>query len=66
MTLVLSMGGKARLRFDVAVEQAETGRPVCRGWTIHAVTNLDGRPMRPPAWLHEMVGGTAVDDIRAR
>ncbi len=66
MTLVLSMGGKARLRFDVAVEQAETGRPVCRGWTVHAVTNLDGRPVRPPAWLHEMVGGTAVDGSRVR
>jgi acyl-CoA thioester hydrolase len=57
MTSVLTMCGKARLRFDVTIEHAETGQPVCRGWTVHAVTDTSGKPIRPPAWLVEMVAG---------
>jgi acyl-CoA thioester hydrolase len=62
MTLSLSMAGRARLRFDVAVEQAATGRAVCRGWTVHAVTNLAGRPVRPPVWLCAMIVGRAANE----
>jgi acyl-CoA thioester hydrolase len=48
------MAGPARLRFDVAIEQAETGQPVCRGYTVHAVTNDAGKPTRPPQWVTEL------------
>ena len=26
----------------------EVGRPVARGYTIHAVTSAEGKPVRPP------------------
>lgn len=55
MTTTVTMAGRARLRFDVAIEHSETGQPVCRGHTIHAITDLSGRPIRPPQWLLEMV-----------
>ncbi len=55
MTLILSMAGRARIRVDVEIEHAETGQPVCRGYTIHAVTDASGKPTRPPKWLLELV-----------
>lgn len=57
MTSRLSMEGKARIRFDVEIQHAETGQPVCRGWTLHAVTDAAGKAMRPPAWLVGLVEG---------
>ncbi|NUQ62454.1 MAG: acyl-CoA thioesterase [Pirellulales bacterium] len=51
MTSTLSMGGRARFRFDVAIESAATGQSVCHGWTVHAVISPAGKPIRPPAWL---------------
>jgi hypothetical protein len=28
-------------------------RPVVRGYTIHALTDTNGKAMRPPSWLME-------------
>jgi acyl-CoA thioester hydrolase len=55
MTTVLSMPGKARMRFDVTIELADDGQPVCRGYTMHAITDLEGKPIRPPQWLLELI-----------
>lgn len=55
MTTTLSPCGRAKFRFDVEIELAETGQTVCRGWTVHAVIDAGGRPIRPPAWLVELV-----------
>ena len=52
---VLSMPGAARIRIDVEITQAASGEPVCRGYTVHAVTDLSGRPIRPPEWLRELL-----------
>jgi acyl-CoA thioester hydrolase len=52
---VLSMPGRARIRVDVDITHAESGEPVCRGYTIHAITNGSGRPVRPPAWLADLL-----------
>ena len=54
ITASAKMVGRARMRFDVRIENAATGQPVCRGYTIHAVTDLTGRPIRPPEWLKQM------------
>jgi acyl-CoA thioester hydrolase len=56
LTLVTrgTMIGRVRLRFDVAIDNATTGLPVCRGYTIHAITDTTGKPIRPPAWLKEV------------
>ena len=51
MKSVLSMAGKASLRFDVSVAQAHGGGPVASGYTIHAITDAAGKPVRCPAWL---------------
>ena len=48
--------GKARLRFDIDIRHAD-GSPVAAGYTVHAVTSRQGKPMRPPAWLREAIDG---------
>ena len=54
MTTVASMGGRARLRFDVEIVLCQGAAPVCRGYTVHAITDLSGRPVRPPQWLKRL------------
>ncbi len=46
---------KARLRFDVKIHHID-GRLVAEGYTVHAITSIAGKPMRPPAWLVEAIG----------
>ena len=43
--------GRASLRFNVSITQVETHRPVVKGYTIHAFTDRQGRPIRPPTWF---------------
>lgn len=51
VTTSAAMSGRARLRFDVRISQDTGGQDVVRGYTVHAVANAAGRPIRPPAWL---------------
>ncbi len=51
----LAAAGRARLRFDVTITHADKGHRVAGGYTIHAVTTADGKPIRPPAWLTDLV-----------
>ncbi len=46
--------GRARLKFDVLITNAETGKPVVSGYTVHAFTNKEARPIRPPTLFVEM------------
>ncbi len=60
MTTSMAMVGKARVRFDMMIvhaspESAVAPRPVCRGYTVHAVTDAAGRPTRPPEWFVKAV-----------
>ena len=57
LSVAVSMPRRARVRFDVEVEQAESGAAVCRGYTVHAITDNTGRPIRPPDWLRELLQG---------
>jgi len=56
----MAMSGKARVRFDMTIVHVpacgetcevsiEECRKVLRGYTVHAVTDQAGRPVRPPA-----------------
>jgi len=54
MTSKGSLVGKVRLRVDVEIVQADSGAPVARGYTIHAVTDPTGKPIRPPPWVVEV------------
>jgi len=56
VTSTLSMPGRARFRFDVQIERADDGRPVCRGYTVHVATDPTGKPIRPPQWLLDALG----------
>lgn len=57
VTTSAELCGKARVRFDVRVAQAETGQVVTEGYTVHAVTDAAGRAQRPPAWLGDLLTG---------
>ena len=46
--------GRARLRFDVQIRQSESSRPVVSGYTVHAFTARNGKPVRPPPWFVEL------------
>jgi len=46
--------GRARVRFSHEITHQD-GRPVARGWTIHAFTDAAGKPIRPPEWLTELL-----------
>ena len=48
-----NLSGRARMRFDVEIKHAQGGRPVAKGYTIHAFTDKIGKAVRPPAWLLE-------------
>jgi acyl-CoA thioester hydrolase len=47
--------GRAKLRFEVQIHQCATGKPVVSGYTVHAFTDRQGKPIRPPAWFVEML-----------
>lgn len=50
---VLSLAGKASLRFEVAIARVTdgAGAPVASGYTVHAITDSAGKPTRCPPWL---------------
>ena len=52
-----SREGRARLRFESKLTLAENGRPVAEGYTIHALTNPAGKPIRIPEWIDELLNG---------
>jgi acyl-CoA thioester hydrolase len=55
ITTAAVMTGRARVRFDVNIERADTGQPVCRGYTVHAITDAAGKPIRPPQWVVKLL-----------
>jgi ferredoxin/flavodoxin---NADP+ reductase len=55
ITSAVEFSGRARLRFEVQIDQCESGKAVVRGYTVHAFTDGRGRPVRPPSWFVEML-----------
>ncbi len=49
------MDGKARVRFENRILNAETRAAVTDGYTVHAVTDPAGKPIRPPAWFIQAI-----------
>ena len=60
ITSTVVLHGRAKLRFDVEIAQSGTGKPVVRGYTVHAFTDTRGKPIRPPAWFVALMGKAAV------
>ena len=61
----VQMTGRAKLRFEVQIHHAESRKPVVRGCTVHAFTDRQGKPIRPPAWFLEVLA-RAADGPAAR
>jgi acyl-CoA thioester hydrolase len=57
----VEMSGRAKLRFEVQIVQSESRKPVVRGYTIHAFTDRQSKPIRPPAWFVELLAGATKD-----
>ena len=57
----VDLSGRAKLRFDVQIHQTESRKPVVRGYSVHAFTDRQGQPIRPPAWFVEMLTKAAAD-----
>jgi len=51
----VEMSGRAKLRFEVQINQNAGGKPVVQGYTVHAFAGSDGKPMRPPSWFVELM-----------
>ena len=51
----LQMAGRASLRFEVAIVQAAGRSPVVDGYTLHAITDVAGKPKRCPEWLNAVL-----------
>ena len=58
MTTTAAMCSKARVRCEVRIVHADSQAPVARGYTVHAVTDPSGRPIRPPGWFTEALART--------
>jgi acyl-CoA thioester hydrolase len=55
LTTSMRLAGRARARLDVVIVNGATGKPVARGYTVHAFTDRAGKPIRPPEWFLETV-----------
>jgi acyl-CoA thioester hydrolase len=55
----VDVSGRAKLRFEVHIHHYDHGKPVVRGYTVHAFTDRQGKPIRPPAWFMEMLAKAA-------
>jgi len=53
--------GREKLRFEVQIQNAESRKPVVRGYTVHAFTDRQAKPLRPPPWFLEMLTRAADD-----
>jgi len=51
-----AMEGKASVKFHIRIRQADGG-DIASGYTLHAVTNQSGKPVRPPEWLLQALAG---------
>jgi acyl-CoA thioester hydrolase len=58
---MVEVSGRAKLRFEVQIKHSESGKPVVRGYTVHAFTDRQGKPVRPPAWFIELLIRAAGD-----
>ncbi|MEF8787770.1 MAG: thioesterase family protein [Planctomycetota bacterium] len=57
MTTTASMPSRLKVRFDVSIEHANKDGRVASGYTLHAVTDSSGKPVRPPQWLLDVLQG---------
>lgn len=47
--------GLARLLFTYEIHNKTTGKRIVTGHTVHALINKDGRPLKPPTWITDLI-----------
>ena len=62
VTAGAEMSGRARVRFDLTITHAGEGNGVAGGYTVHAVTDTQGRPIRPPQWFTDAIHSQRHDN----
>jgi acyl-CoA thioester hydrolase len=55
MTTSIHREGRARIRFENRIVQADGSGDVAHGFTVHAMLGTDGRPVRAPDWVVELL-----------
>ena len=55
MTTSIHREGRARIRFENRIVQAGGSGVVAHGYTVHAMLGEDGRPVRAPEWVIELL-----------
>jgi acyl-CoA thioester hydrolase len=55
----VELAGRAKLRFDMQIAQHANGKPVVRGYTVHAFADTAGKPIRPPTWFLDALQNAA-------
>lgn len=54
----VTLAGRATVRFEHTIVRADDGAAVASGFTLHAITDTSGRPIRPPLWLTALFAPT--------
>jgi acyl-CoA thioester hydrolase len=54
-----SLVGRARLRFDYRLLLKGTDALLAEGYTVHVCTDGDGRPIKPPVYLRDLLAPLA-------
>ena len=54
---IFSREGRARLKFETIIKMVNTGHVVAEGFTIHALTTPEGKPIRIPGWIENLLNG---------
>nr|WP_168432922.1 thioesterase family protein [Pontiella sulfatireligans] len=57
MVTVCDREGRARLKFETVITLADSGQLVAEGFTIHALTTPEGKPVRIPDWINDLLNG---------
>ncbi len=55
MTTTIQREGRARIRFENRIVQADGSGDVAHGHTVHAMLGKDGVPVRAPDWVLELL-----------
>lgn len=55
MTTSIHREGRARIRFENRIVKADGSGNVTHGHTVHAMLGTDGRPVRAPDWVLELL-----------
>ena len=55
MTTSVRREGRARIRFENRIVQADGSGGVAHGHTVHAMLGTTGRPVRAPEWVLELL-----------